>query len=411
MHSRFRNNEEFIEVQSDLFRESGVNASTSDRLIEAYADAMRYAYRNSWGAFPPIHGVLQTVLPSDWEDWLEASEGGYEHELAWSRPLEEDDIGLEYVAIEDGHNRSYAARSLGVSIRVKVWKLEKNNLDPTAWLTEKHPFDMPGETADIRLGVHATDSFDAAVAYAVHKASQEGDLDNGKPNCGIVFELDMSGLEPLPEADALVVKKDEDVVIKAIREVVEEARPRNNDELADAVGCFAEMMLEDSEPEDPYNDWFTAFWIENVYKPSPWTILNVLIDLADNESEYLATVIKHSFKHGEFPLEVWARAIGQYRYMSSVGHDRLLRVWAIRPVNDLLNDCDFTDDYDDEPMTFSQYEIGVPDRILMWDSGRRVDDPMYHGTDISRARSAFPEIGKRIVSPWSYGQPEGVGPR
>jgi len=286
----------------------------------------------------------------------------------------------------------------------------RNALRPDAWLTESHRFDMPGESAEIRLGVHATDTFDAAVAYAVHKASQEGDLIGGEPNCGIVFELDMSGLEPLPEADAVVVAKYEEIVISALQDVINEAKPGNVEDLAVVVGCFVQDMMEDGEPVETYEDWFAAFWTEHVFVPGPWVILYQLELLAENDSETLMIVLQDTFKHGHFPLELWAQAIGQYRYMDLVGFDRLLRVWAIRPVSALLVDDEFVDDDENEPQWFSMYDVGHPVNELLWDSGRRVDNPKFHGTDISRARNEFPEIEDVIVSQWPYGQPDGIGP-
>ena len=109
--------EQYEEVSSDLFRESGFNASTSQNKINEFAKEMKYG----WGDFPPIHGVLQQVDLNDLEEFEEAVEGGYEHELAWSRSLTNNDIGKIFVAIEDGHNRAYAAMKAGIPIRVKVW--------------------------------------------------------------------------------------------------------------------------------------------------------------------------------------------------------------------------------------------------------------------------------------------------
>lgn len=115
------NPDDYVEVQSGLFRESGVNASTNEETIDEYAGAM-VSYDGTWGEFSPIHGVLQTVWEDDVEEYLEAEEEGLEHELAWSRPLTWHDVGIEYVAVEDGHNRAYAAASLHIPIRVKVWE-------------------------------------------------------------------------------------------------------------------------------------------------------------------------------------------------------------------------------------------------------------------------------------------------
>ncbi len=289
----------------------------------------------------------------------------------------------------------------------------RNPLDPNAWLTEPHPFDVAGETADIRLGVHAADNFDTALAYAVHKASQEGNLP--EPNCGIIFELDMSGLEPLPEGDAVQESKYEDVVIGEMMRTPEITKAYENldgDGLAAAVRRFAEFTEEGEETTELgyFEEWFSRFWEEYVRQIGPWRIVSVLSEYARDDPEGLFQIIDITFMQNSFPLDVWAEAIGQYRYMASVGFDRLLKVWAVRPVAPMLVDEDWVEDDEGSPVVFSMYEVEAPGTILLWDSGRKVRDPMYHGTDVSRARSAFPEIADMLVNPWSYGQPKGVGP-
>lgn len=114
--------ERYVEVSSSLFRESGVNM-TYPETISDYVDVM--ATTGGWGAFPPIRGVRQFVDESDLEDWEDTVESGYEHQLAWSRPLRKSDLGREYVAIEDGHHRAHAASAVGVPIRVKIWPGEE----------------------------------------------------------------------------------------------------------------------------------------------------------------------------------------------------------------------------------------------------------------------------------------------
>ena len=109
----------FEEVQSDLFRESGVNATTDERKIARYATTM--VRQGSWGRFPFVRGTLHRITPSDVEDYADAEFNGYDHELAWSRPLRPDDVGRVYVSINDGHNRAWAARVARIPIRVRVF--------------------------------------------------------------------------------------------------------------------------------------------------------------------------------------------------------------------------------------------------------------------------------------------------
>jgi len=106
-----------VRVQSDLFRESGSNATTSSAKIRDFAQVMRS--NRGWGPFPPITGVIQKVDWQDIDEYEDALEDGYEHELAWSRPLTRADVGKVFVAIQDGHNRAYAAQQVGIPLVVK----------------------------------------------------------------------------------------------------------------------------------------------------------------------------------------------------------------------------------------------------------------------------------------------------
>jgi len=291
--------------------------------------------------------------------------------------------------------------------------MRRNPLHPDAWLTEEHRFDMPGESADIRLGVHTAENSDTALAYAVHKASQEGDLPNGAPNCGIVFTLDMMGLEPLPEADAIVAAKDESAVISEMRHDPKISQEINTpNDLAEAMLDFIEGSREAEDfGQDAYPDnWFEAFWQEHVFPQGPWVILNPLERLAEADPQELFRVMREAFETNSFPLELWAEAIGQYRYMAEVGFDRLLRVEAVHPVEPELFDWEDETEGEGGPMTFGSDYVAAPPTKLLWDSGRTSKVTEYHGTDIVRARQAFPELEDVFQSPWPFGQPEGVGP-
>lgn len=96
-------------VSIDLWRESGANITSPDKVLE-YADSMRQY--GGWGKFPPASGRVYTVEAHDVEHYLACQSNGHEGELAWSRPLSLNDIGLRYLRIEEGHHRAHAARLL-----------------------------------------------------------------------------------------------------------------------------------------------------------------------------------------------------------------------------------------------------------------------------------------------------------
>ena len=111
-------NKEYEEYQSDLFRESGANATFPERIKE-YMKIMEEW--EGWGPFPLIeHYGVGEIDEYDIEEYEEADKKGYANELAWSRPLTRKDLGLEYIHLDDGHHRSYAAHFLKIPLRVKL---------------------------------------------------------------------------------------------------------------------------------------------------------------------------------------------------------------------------------------------------------------------------------------------------
>lgn len=296
----------------------------------------------------------------------------------------------------------------------------KNPLDPDAWLTERHRFDAPGETADIRLGVHTTPDVDLAVMYAVHKASQQGDLEGGEPNCGIVFRLNMFELTPIAEGDAVIAAKDEDIVIDELRHIL---KGYNLDDPADSEEILNEIYGWSQSLEKQYHDdgfptkWWYAYHEDIIGAFDLNKLINLIGDLAWNNPKRLFSILRTAVPSGHFPLDLWAESILQYRYMASVGLDRLLSIYAIRPVSDDLAEEDEEDDGQGPQLMSLDYLIPERRPLLISEREKKIiRDPEkyvieYHGTDVSRARLAFPEIAEAIRCPWPYGQPRGIGLR
>jgi len=119
VESKLKISQNFLikEVDSDLFQGSGCNDSTDQSKIDEFANIMRY---NGWGNFPPIKGKISSVSEGEFEDYKDAVEGGYEHELDYSRELFHSDIGKPIARISDGHNRAYAAKACGIPIKIDI---------------------------------------------------------------------------------------------------------------------------------------------------------------------------------------------------------------------------------------------------------------------------------------------------
>jgi len=113
-------------VQSDLFRGSGANVTDFDDKIPELQRL--FERQGEWGDVPPIEAAVMEVDQDDIDTFMEAKEDGYEHELDWSRDLTQDDLGLEYANITDGHHRAWAAKFAGIPIKASWWERNPEEL-------------------------------------------------------------------------------------------------------------------------------------------------------------------------------------------------------------------------------------------------------------------------------------------
>lgn len=257
------------------------------------------------------------------------------------------------------------------------------------------------------LGVHTTPNERLAAIYAYNKALATRD------SIAIILELDVAGLEALPDADAIQQFGDrrgselfdDDAIVTAYEARDEEA-------LLGALQAYHDMIeAPQAYPPTEYNEALGVY----TEGEQAFRVCDVLEGAADP-----IAVLDYIRDEGALPLEMIAEALEQWRFLQPIGLDRLLRVRALRPVRPELwgeHEDDpgpweqpYPDDDPDQPQIFtiedSSGEGALPDEIVIWDSGRRVDEPHYHGTDITRARAAFPEIADELVNPWAYTQDE-----
>lgn len=132
-----RNADRWKEVDSSLFRGSGANVTSESKALK-YAESMRR--QGGWGNFPPVHAHVGTIDEDDVDEYNEADEKGYAHELDYNRPLTRKDIGRDYVLLEDGHHRAWAAYLNKIPIRVKIWPKVRN---PTKRRNTDEPRPVP----------------------------------------------------------------------------------------------------------------------------------------------------------------------------------------------------------------------------------------------------------------------------
>jgi NUDIX domain-containing protein len=285
-----------------------------------------------------------------------------------------------------------------------------NPLDPYAYDREGDPFIIQGQATsrEQHLGVHTAETIEAAATYAVQRAMIDGTL-------GIIFHLDVTGLDPLPDRDA-IMKADSDPswLFDA------------GDELAEAVEAGDEELVEELlQDQADGSEWLSS----EGGAPTDWTegavdalteahdnaLMGVLIGLEPGE---LLAALQMLAARRALPARVWMEVMGQQRYMSAFGLDRVVQIDAIRPIRDELwtweerqeSGDDYPPDDPDQPELFADMSFAdgqwMPQTVALWRNpdarpGAQVE---YHGTDIVRARSAFPELAEVLANPWPYTQ-------
>jgi hypothetical protein len=302
----------------------------------------------------------------------------------------------------------------------------RNPLDPHAYDEEGHPFSpRTGATREQQLGVHTTPEEEVAVLYSVQRSSYEiTPLDEGDPpNCGVVFELDVTGLEPLPDVDAAITAAQN---VDAVTE------------LLDDPGISQALWAGDAEALADYvseyvESWGDAYdggaWPPDTYIEAAWREIEerhsrgILYLLSELSPEDLLKDLEHAREEGNVPLELWMEVVQQRRYMSRIGFNRLRSVQLVRPVRWKLwgNDPedeergfdespDYAPDDPDDPQVFAWPEefaagdIAKPDMVEVFKQSVGGSQLEYHGTDLTRALSAFPELVDVLRSPWPYTQ-------
>lgn len=279
----------------------------------------------------------------------------------------------------------------------------RNPLEPYAFDTEDKPFIIQGRATSRQqhVGVH-TATYDRALVYAVQRAMLDGTL-------AVMLHLDVTGLDPLPDRDAMIEAERPPTWLLDIDGVAEAIEAGDED-------LLGELLEEQDYTQDGEflpNTW-TGATIQKIEESQQgWVITNTLQEGGD-----LLGWMTELLERGTLPPEFWAKLVNQQRYMTPFGLDRLVQVDAVRPIRDELRTYDERletgDDYpeDDEtgPQVFCNEnffdEQWEPDIAVLWKrDAPRPEKVEYHGTDVVRALSAFPELAPVLINPWGYGQP------
>jgi 8-oxo-dGTP pyrophosphatase MutT (NUDIX family) len=287
--------------------------------------------------------------------------------------------------------------------------MKANPLDPYAYDAEPDPFIIQGEATsrEQHLGVHTASTEGGAAVYAVQRAMIDGTL-------GIILHLDVTGLDPLPDRDAILQAAQDDPswIFDEYEGLVEAV------EAGDAEG--AAEILNEMSPE----------WVDSDRdRPDAWTegAIGALVDDQSNavygaltslDDDELLAALQMLVERKTLPAKVWMEIVGQQRYMTPFGLDRVVQIDAVRPIRNELWSWEESEEFDsewppndpDHPEIFNIEAFGdeqwMPETVTLWrnpDAGAAAQVE-HHGTDIARARSAFPELAEVLVNPWPYTQ-------
>jgi len=292
--------------------------------------------------------------------------------------------------------------------------MPQNPLDPFAYDYEVSPFTpsqgRKGATRELQLGVHTSDLSELAIAYAIQRAGVTPETD--EPNCGILLTVDTTGLTPLPDVDAHLRAGQMDFVLtEFVREpeVVDAMEAGDADKIREIIERQMEHWEGESEgaPENYVDGMLQYLGVEGGQ--------NILPALSERDDEELIQIVRSVAAGEDLPLEVFMDAGSQFRYMDPIGISRLIRVEAIHPVRmELIESWDDEVEVDEaEGTAFAWDDVtmygSIPDLVKLWEAPPRLPsmEPrviQYHGTDVTRARRAFPEIAQYIRCPWPFSQ-------
>ena len=285
--------------------------------------------------------------------------------------------------------------------------MRRNPLDPYAFDNEARPFFVQGRATsrDAHVGVHtATEELQAAV-YAVQRAMLDGTV-------AVIFHLDVSGLTPLPDRDAMIEGETSiyDTIFHddAVREAYEE---RDEDALIEALDEARNYY--EAESEAPPTEWVEAANAE-YDRGKQYRFFAALLSLSGDD---LFAALDALSERGALRADIAMAIAAQQRYMTQIGLDRVVQIDIMRPIRPKFWDYgdrsetgeDYPPDDDSLPQIFTDEDAFesslMPDVVTVYvaPAGRKARIE-YHGTDLARARAAFPELAQVLVNPFPYVQ-------
>jgi hypothetical protein len=234
-------------------------------------------------------------------------------------------------------------------------------------------------------GIHTTDSKAVAAAYAISAWTLRGQDPDDFP---VVIRLDTTGIDPLPDVDAMLSGRD---LYDSIRGEVQAALSRG-ESAAQIEEDFEEFTL---EPEvvgligtDPAAVIFDEV---QMYPGNPISLLLEHGTGTDPVQRFATT--------GEVPPAALSEVVRQRRYMRDFDLDRVVGIDAVQPWwPEIVNEDDEGDiekirDAGWDAITFDDAASGtIRPKLKTIHGSPRGGESDYHGTTAAMVRAAFPGI-------------------
>jgi hypothetical protein len=245
---------------------------------------------------------------------------------------------------------------------------------------------------DLR-GVHGTGSLGLAAFYAlVTTERRRSDFRVGSP-WPVVLDLNVGGLEALPDIDAIIEGADLFEEAGWLRKGLAESLARGQ-----PIWQIAEYYDADFSGDDPPRNAYELLWQLN---PNP---VRAVLDAAQDDEGQARAILRGYVDTGRIPPDVLTHVVDQRRYLADFGVERLVSADAVKPLwEDILAQGDEEDEALKERLEEDGWQVATdddydlePETVVVWQNPRWARRPpkrtQYHGTSSDLAKRAFPEI-------------------
>jgi len=176
-------------------------------------------------------------------------------------------------------------------------------------------------TPEDYVGVHTTGSLALAAFYALTATRHLGSSFRAQEDYPVVFLLDVTGLEALPDVDAMMegAERFDD----STRRTVERA-------LADDDGRIWRLS-EEFDESTGFDDWTNDAWtrLGEIASGNP---VRAVVDAVGGDKDRAREVLAQWVDTGELDPVILTHLVDQRRYLADFPRERVVEVLAIQPI-------------------------------------------------------------------------------